>query len=136
MAVNLGNSTVLGSLDSVGPLKNSTSGSTNSNNLNSSNSDLSYHHHDEDGNGAVDEDTGFFDEDDYVSDYDDNDNFLYDDSYVNMQTQFDNVDLPPGVEATLPWLKDPKSSPDPPASTSTLIISDNYDILLGGRESR
>lgn len=124
LAVNLGNSTVLGSLDGVGPLKNSTPGSTNSNNLNSSNSDLSYHDDEEDGNGAVDEDTGFYDEDDYVSDYDDNDNFLYDDSYVNMQTQFDNVDLPPGVEATLPWLKDPKSSADPPASTSTLTISD------------
>jgi ubiquitin-conjugating enzyme E2 O len=123
LAVDPGNPTVLGSLDSVDPLKSSTSGSTNSNNLNSSNSDISCHDDDEDGNGAGDDD-GFYDDDDYVSDYDENDNFLYNDGYTTMQSQFDNVDLPPGVEAPLPWLKDPASSANIPASTKTLTISD------------
>ncbi|XWS68641.1 hypothetical protein CRYUN_Cryun04dG0108300 [Craigia yunnanensis] len=98
-ASDQGNSvSVAGSEDSNKPLKSSTSGSINSNNLNSSNSDLSYHDDDED----CDEDYA-----DDASDYGDNDDFLYEDDYSIVQSHFDNVDLPPGVEASIPWLKEP-----------------------------
>lgn len=119
-----GNSTVVGSLDSVDPLKSTTSGSINSNNLNSSTSDITYNGYDENGTGAGDDDGGSYEDDDYVSDYDDNDDFLYDDGYIGMQSQFDNVDLPPGIEVSLPWLNDSDSSANIPVSTRTLIISD------------
>lgn len=119
-----GNSTVGGSLDSVDPLKSTTSGSINSNNLNSSTSDLTYNGYDEDGHGAGDDDGGSYEDDDYVSDYDDNDDFLYDDGYMGMQSQFDSVDLPPGIEVSLPWLNESDSSANIPVSTRTLIISD------------
>ncbi|GLT86897.1 hypothetical protein SLE2022_050070 [Rubroshorea leprosula] len=91
---------IAGSMDIIDPIKSSMSGSVNSNNVNSSNSDLSYH--DEEG---LDE--GCDDYADDVSDYGDNDDFLYEDDYEIMQSHFDNVDLPPGVEASIPWLKDP-----------------------------
>ncbi|WJX24164.1 (E3-independent) E2 ubiquitin-conjugating enzyme [Trifolium repens] len=45
---------------------------------------------------------------DYDSDYYDDD--IFEDDYSFMQDQFDNADLPPGVEASLPWLKDIGSS--------------------------
>lgn len=115
---DLGNSTsVAGSVDSADLLKGSTSGSINSNNIHSSNSDLSYHDDDEEvgDDYAVD-----------VSDYDDNDDFLYEDGeddYLTIQSQFDNVDLPPGVEASLPWLKDPASS-GKTSGTSTSSVPD------------
>ncbi|XWS54178.1 hypothetical protein CRYUN_Cryun10bG0067500 [Craigia yunnanensis] len=97
-ASDQGNSvSVAGSEDSNNSLKSSTSGSINSNNLNSSNSDLSYHDDDEDCDDYADD----------VSDYGDNDDFLYEDDYSIMQSHFDTVDLPPGVEASIPWLKDP-----------------------------
>lgn len=118
-----GNSTVVGSLDSVDPLKSTTSGSINSNNLNSSTSDITYNGYDEDVNGAGDDDGGSYEDEDYVSDYD-NDDFLYDDGYMGMQSQFDNVDLPPGIEVPLPWLNDSDSSANIPVSTRSLIISD------------
>ncbi|WJX18183.1 (E3-independent) E2 ubiquitin-conjugating enzyme [Trifolium repens] len=38
---------------------------------------------------------------DYDSDYYDDD--IFEDDYSFMQDQFDNADLPPGVEASLPW---------------------------------
>ncbi|XP_059450345.1 putative ubiquitin-conjugating enzyme E2 38 [Corylus avellana] len=120
-----GNSTVVGSLDSVDPLKSTTSGSINSNNLNSSTSDITYNGYDENANGGGgDDDGGSYEDDDYVSDYDDNDDFLYDDGYIGMQSQFDNVDLPPGIEVSLPWLNDSDSSANIPVSTRTLIVSD------------
>ncbi|XP_021298011.1 putative ubiquitin-conjugating enzyme E2 38 isoform X1 [Herrania umbratica] len=101
-ASDQGNSvSVAGSEDSNNPLKSSTSGSINSNNLNSSNSDISYHDDDND----CDEDCDDYADD--VSDYGDNDDFLYEDDYSIMQSHFDHVDLPPGVEASIPWLKDP-----------------------------
>lgn len=115
-----GNSTVVGSPDSVNHLKSSASGSLNSNNLHGSNSDITYH--DDEGDG-----TGAGEDDDYVSDYDDNDDFLYDDGYMGMQSQFDKVDFPPGVEASLPWLNDRESSANIPPSTRTLTISDIPD---------
>lgn len=63
--------------------------------------------------------------DDYADDdyeYDDTD--MYEDDYATMQSQFDNVDLPPGVEAPLPWLKDIASSQDVISVTRTASISD------------
>ncbi|KAG2717329.1 hypothetical protein I3760_03G170500 [Carya illinoinensis] len=122
-----GNSAVVGSPDSVNHLKSSAPGSLNSNNLRSSNSDITYHDDDGDGTGAGEDDAGFIEDDDYVSDYDDNDDFLYDDGYTGMQYQFDKVDFPPGVEAPLPWLNDRDSSANIPPSTRTLTISDIPD---------
>ncbi|GMI74822.1 hypothetical protein HRI_001151500 [Hibiscus trionum] len=96
-ACDQGNSvSITGSEDSNNPFKSSTSASINSNNINSSNSDLSY---------ADDDDDDCDDYADDVSDYGDNDDFLYEDDYSIMQSHFDNVDLPPGVEASIPWLK-------------------------------
>lgn len=87
--------------------KSSASELTVSVNVNSSNSELSYH--DDDDNEEELDDFG-----DDASDYDYNENFLYDyeDDYLAMQSQFDHVDLPPGVEAavSLPWIKDSASS--------------------------
>ncbi|XP_052178526.1 putative ubiquitin-conjugating enzyme E2 38 [Diospyros lotus] len=97
-----------------------TSGSINSDNLNGSNSDMSYHN-DNDADEAVDND------DDNVSDYDDNDDFMYDDDddeYLRMQSQFDHVDLPPGVEASVSWLKGPVPSANCAASTGPSIKND------------
>ncbi|KAK9284363.1 hypothetical protein L1049_023534 [Liquidambar formosana] len=74
-------------------------------------SDFSYQDDDED------DDAG--DDGDDASDYDDNDDFLYDDDYLKVQSQFDNVDLPPGVEASLPWLNDPAPSGSMPATMNT-----------------
>ncbi|XP_044502688.1 putative ubiquitin-conjugating enzyme E2 38 isoform X2 [Mangifera indica] len=80
------------------PGKTSTSGSIISNNINGSNFELSYHDSDEDCYDYGDDDC------DYIG----NDNFLPEDKddYMTMQAQFDNMDLPPGVEASLPLLKD------------------------------
>lgn len=67
--------------------------------------------HGDENNGDDNEDDGC-----YMSDYDDNDDYLYenggddDDDYLNMQAQFDNMDLPPGVEASVSWIKDTTSS--------------------------
>ena len=116
---DLGNYTsVAGSVDSAYHPRGSTSGSTNSNNNNGSNSDMSYHD-DEVGNDC----------DDYAdeNDCDDLDGYLYyddedEDDYSAIQSQFDNVDLPPGVEASLPWLKEPASSSNMIPNTSTSII--------------
>ncbi|KAA8524387.1 hypothetical protein F0562_010822 [Nyssa sinensis] len=101
----------------------STSASLNSDNLNSSNSDLSYH----DDNDVVDEG----DED---SDYDDNDDYMDDDDddeYLNMQSQFDNVDLPPGVEASVAWLKDPAPSAKFSAAARTTAQTDAVGLSAG-----
>ncbi|GFZ05666.1 ubiquitin-conjugating enzyme 25 [Actinidia rufa] len=94
----------------------STSESLNSDNLNSSNSDPSYHN---DADDPVDERED-------VSDCDDNDDYIYDDDddYLSMQAQFDNVDLPPGVEASVSWLNEPTPSTDTPVSTSISSTSD------------
>lgn len=84
--------------------KSSTSVSLNSNNPNGSDSDISCQ---DDNEYLIDDDA---DEDpDYGSDFYYNDD-IYEDDYLSMQDQFDNVDLPPGVEASLPWLKDIASS--------------------------
>lgn len=101
-------------------IKGSTS-SLNSDNLNGSNSDPSYQN---------DNDDDPVDEGEEVCDFeDDNDDYMYeddndDDDYLSMQAQFDNVDLPPGVEASVSWLNDPAPSANTPASTSTSSLSD------------
>ncbi|KAM1513927.1 hypothetical protein ACFX12_025504 [Malus domestica] len=108
-------SSVVGSKDDVDLLKSSTSGSTNSNVVKTSNC---FSSNDDDMSMDDEEDD---DDDDNDYDYGDNDGFLYDVG-DDLQSQFDNVDLPPGVEATLPWLNDPSPSEKP--STKTLAISD------------
>ncbi|KAK2651117.1 hypothetical protein Ddye_018606 [Dipteronia dyeriana] len=105
------------------PGKSSASESIILNNLNSSNSELSYHH---------DDDNDDEDCDDYVddvSDYDDNDNFLYEDDaeddYLAMQSKFDHVDLPTDVEASVsfPWLSNPALTSASSTSASDLSES-------------
>lgn len=84
--------------------KSSTSISPNSNNPNGSDSDVSCQDDDDD---LIDDDA--LEDPDYGSDFYDDDD-IYEDEYSLMQDQFDSVDLPPGVEASLPWLKDITSS--------------------------
>jgi ubiquitin-conjugating enzyme E2 O len=92
------------------PCKSLTSTSLDSNNSKGSNSDISCHDDDEDviidDDDAIDDDA--LEDPDYDSDYYDDD--IFEDDYSFMQDQFDNADLPPGVEASLPWLKDIGSS--------------------------
>lgn len=95
---------------SVDLCKSSTSVSQNSNNPNGSGSDISCQDDDEnimDDEDIVDDDALEEPDDDSDFYYDDD---IYEDNYSSMQVQFDNVDLPPGVEASLPWLKDIASS--------------------------
>lgn len=81
--------------------KNTTSMSPNSI---GSDSEISFHNDDED---MIDDDA-LEDPDDGSDYYDDEE--IYEDEYSFLQDQFDNVDLPPGVEASVPWLKDVASS--------------------------
>ncbi|THG07795.1 hypothetical protein TEA_009268 [Camellia sinensis var. sinensis] len=112
-----------------------TSESLNSDNLNGSHSDMSYHD-DNDADEAVDDG-------DDVSDYDDNDDFMFDndddddndDDYLSMQAQFDNVDLPPGVEASVSWLRDPSPSANAPASNNATGPSGAVGQPAGARMS-
>ncbi|KAK7283995.1 hypothetical protein RIF29_13746 [Crotalaria pallida] len=93
--------------------KSSTSASPNSNNPGGSNSDISC----QDDEDMVDndelEDVPDYGSDDYFDDdddYFDDDDDIYEDDYSSLMNQFDSVDLPPGVEASVPWLKDIESS--------------------------
>ncbi|KAI3818923.1 hypothetical protein L1987_12744 [Smallanthus sonchifolius] len=59
------------------------------------------------------DDDEIFKEDDGDDDDDDGDYYPFEDfkeddeaRYLKTQGRFDNVDLPPGVEASFPWLKD------------------------------
>lgn len=79
------------------------------------NSDTSYHDDDNEGDDMVDEEEE--EEEDDAFDYDDDGDYMFEnieeeeeDHYLSMQAQFDNVDLPPGVEASFSWLKDPVPS--------------------------
>ncbi|CAI9759925.1 unnamed protein product [Fraxinus pennsylvanica] len=90
----------------------SASVSLNSDNLNGSHSDMSYEEDDNDGEDATDDDCNIYgdgDDDDYM--------YVEDavDDYSSLQAQFDNVDLPTGVEASVSWLNDPA----PGSNTST-----------------
>ncbi|XP_028767096.1 putative ubiquitin-conjugating enzyme E2 38 [Neltuma alba] len=95
-----GNSVTVGESSGSGDVSKS---SMSSNNANSPNSDFSYQDENDEMNDD-DDDVDGVDEDDY--DFYDNDDFIYEDDYTSMQDQFDHVDLPSGVEAPLPWLKD------------------------------
>ncbi|CAN0915043.1 Putative ubiquitin-conjugating enzyme E2 38 [Linum grandiflorum] len=72
---------------------------------------LSFDLSDHDDDDLLDEDDEYYADygDDYVMD-DDTD--MYADEYANLQSQFDNVDLPTGVEVSMPWLKEPASNVD------------------------
>lgn len=132
-----GNSVSVGESSGSGDLcKSSTSGSLNSNNQNGSNSDISCH----DDEDMIDDDADMIDDDgdedaDYDFDYNDDD--IYEDDYSSMQDQLDNVDLPPGVEASLPWLKDISSCECKQAvafsrteSSSKAKVDETEDIVL------
>ncbi|XP_021717373.1 putative ubiquitin-conjugating enzyme E2 38 isoform X2 [Chenopodium quinoa] len=112
--------TVLVSVDNGNGVKTSTSGSNNSADHNGSTSDLSFQ------DDAIDDGDDYVDDDVY-SDYYDNDEYLsdVDDELMKLQAQFDNADLPPGVEASVPWLQDPSPSEKPPAAgTSTFPVQE------------
>lgn len=76
------------------------------------NSEISYHddvnEHDDDDDDMIDDNV------DDAFDYDDDGDYMFeslnvdddDSDYLSMQAQFDNVDLPPGVEASFSWLND------------------------------
>lgn len=98
---------------------------------------MSYHEDEEDDDVVVDDD------DDGMVEFDDDDDadyYMFDDSkeddYLSMQAQFDNVDLPPGVEASFSWLNDdhhhhhPPPPPPPVAHESPIIpfCKTNNDI--------
>lgn len=97
---------------------------------------------------AMDEEYDYLNDDD-LSDTDAIDydyNFYADDAeYLKLQAQFDSVDLPPGVEATVPWLQDPSkidkflasaassssaSSSLKAASSSTVRMGEEIDDVL------
>lgn len=107
--MELGNSTSI-----VG----STSGSPYSANIQGSNSDMSYHGDDNNGDDAGDDGS-------YISDYDDNDDYMFDNDvdygYSNIQAQFDNVDFPPGVEISFSWMKH---------TTPSINVTSNNAVVL------
>ncbi|KAK1409728.1 hypothetical protein QVD17_36257 [Tagetes erecta] len=72
------------------------------------NSDMSYHDDEDEEEEDEGDDDGMVEFDDDDADY-----YMFDSSkedneahYLSMQAQFDNVDLPPGVEASFSWLND------------------------------
>ncbi|KAL8140432.1 hypothetical protein V2J09_006453 [Rumex salicifolius] len=110
--------TEVGPVDGAKQLNSSKSGKSHSFDYNASNSD------------AYDTDD-YSDEDDDASEYDDGEvEFLSDDdNYLEMQAQFDNVDLPPGVEASVPWPVDSGSTEGSKAGV------DNANVASSSRAS-
>ncbi|KAF8411150.1 hypothetical protein HHK36_003693 [Tetracentron sinense] len=108
----------LGSADGDHSLKNLATGT---NNLAGVSSDLVFYDNDGDDEDAGDNDDDVYD--DYIND------FAYDDEYSSLQAQFDTVDLPPGVEAYVPWMQDPGQSKkkSAAASSSTSIFQSLHD---------
>lgn len=109
-------------------LEGCTSESIKMDNANNSTSDLSFCN-DKDSDDIVDEG-------DDILDYDDEDDYMYDDdanedNYLKMQAQFDNVDLPPGVEASVSWLSGPTPSSKSLPSTSTSLSNDALGQVPG-----
>ncbi|GKA05007.1 putative ubiquitin-conjugating enzyme E2 38 [Tanacetum coccineum] len=95
----------------------------------SPNSEMSYHEDDENDNydddALIDDGFDYDDDDDgdYLFDKEEEDDDDYDDShYLSMQAQFDNVDLPPGVEANFSFL-----GKVPPAANSTPVTANTHD---------
>lgn len=100
------------------------------------NSDMSYND-DDDANDDNEDDDGFdFEEED------DDDEYMFEDfkedndsHYLSMQAQFDNVDLPPGVEASFSWLNDAppvthdQTVPNLPVCKTNDIASSSSSVL-------
>jgi len=67
--------------------------------------------------------------DDYYEDDDDGDDYEYDDDVVDndcsygLAAKFDDLDLPPGVEVTVPWLQ-----PERPRSDKNIVLEEDIDI--------
>lgn len=127
---------VLASVDSANAVKTSTSGSNYSVDHNGSASDLSFQ------DDAIDDVDDYVDDDDVLSDYDDNDEYFCDEDededaeYLRLQAEFDNADLPPGVEASVPWLQDPFPSEKPTvAGTSTSSVQDEKNSASCGSKA-
>ncbi|XP_074284886.1 putative ubiquitin-conjugating enzyme E2 38 isoform X2 [Silene latifolia] len=129
---------VVVTVGSTNIVKNSISGSNNSSDRYGSTSDLSYQEDTNDDevdaiddmDEAIDDVDEAFDDDDFGNDDDvlsdngiddDDDDYVDDDddddAYLKLQAQFDNVDLPPGVEATVSWLQDPSPSEEKHSAT-------------------
>ncbi|KAF8413877.1 hypothetical protein HHK36_001871 [Tetracentron sinense] len=102
----------LGSMDGFHPIKSFAPGAHNLINLDGFSCELSYYDNEDDGGGDAD--------DVYDFHYDD---LMPDDFYSSLQSQFDNVDLPSGVEAPVPWFQDPVVSKKKPAATSSSTYS-------------
>lgn len=74
-----------------------------------------------------DDNSDYDDVNDNADDYNDDGVYSEDDQfYTNLQEQFDSVDLPPGVEASVSWLKEsgPSGSITNPVSSSTFPNSE------------
>ncbi|XP_059662640.1 probable ubiquitin-conjugating enzyme E2 26 isoform X2 [Cornus florida] len=91
--------------------KSCDSGLRNSNNLEGFSSDLSYG------------------DDEYLDIY--YDDLMYDDDYTTLQAHFDNIDIPPGVEAPIPWLSDSAQNKKLPATASNLSHSNLQPASVG-----
>ncbi|XP_073156548.1 putative ubiquitin-conjugating enzyme E2 38 [Henckelia pumila] len=87
-----------------------------------------------------DEDDAFIDDCD-ISEYGSDENYFYedndDDDYSSMQAQFDNVDIPPGVEASVTWLKDSTLSSNAPtrsgSASSSVCAAASVPVPLNGK---
>ncbi|CAI0549726.1 unnamed protein product [Linum tenue] len=109
--------------------KSSPSGSDDPNNIITSNSDILYHDDDEE-ELAGDYEDEYGDEDyaEYLSDYDVNDGDIYEDDYLKLQSQFDNVDLPTGVEVSVPWITEPSQNV---ASIPSTTVTNGHAEVTG-----
>ena len=132
LASDAGNtSSTAGHVDHADPIKSCTSDSVGMNNINFFDTDMP-NEDGGDGDDDDDNDAAVEDEDD-VSIYDDDCyNFSDNDGYAVLQSQFDNVDLPPGVEASFSWFNGPSAS-ETIKATKTLTISDR--LTTKGKEN-
>ncbi|PSS16184.1 Ubiquitin-conjugating enzyme like [Actinidia chinensis var. chinensis] len=62
-------------------------------------------------------------DDEYMDTY--HDNLTYDDEYAFLQAHFDSIDIPPGVEAPIPWFPGPSHN----IKNSASIYSSNYSCF-------
>jgi len=67
--------------------------------------------------------------DDY---YENDDDYEYDEDVIDndcsygLAAKFDDLDLPPGVEATVPWLQ--KTAPERPRDDKAIVLEEDIDI--------
>lgn len=70
--------------------------------------------------------------DDYCEE--DDDEYEYDEDIIDndcsygLAAKFDDLDLPPGVEATVPWLQ--KTAPERPRSDKDIVLEGDIDVKL------